>query len=71
MLTLVLSSSLGSSRGSVASGIVFDEESRDVAARDARVEPYKIHTFPQARQPLSMVFNRKKPLRITTGPGCP
>ena len=33
--------------------------------------PYKIHTFPQARQPLSMVFNRKKPLRITTGPGCP
>jgi hypothetical protein len=50
---------------------VFDEESRDVAARDARVEPYKIHTFPQARQPRSMVFNRKKPLRITTGPGCP
>ena len=33
--------------------------------------PYKIHTFPQARQPRSMVFNRKKPLRITTGPGCP
>ena len=38
-LTLMRSSSSGSTRGSVASGIVFDEESRGVADRDARVEP--------------------------------
>jgi len=39
MLTLVPSLSSGSTRGSVAAGILFDEESRGLAARDARVEP--------------------------------
>jgi hypothetical protein len=38
-VTLLISQSLGSTRGSAGIGIAFDRESRSVAAHDARVEP--------------------------------